>query len=325
MPEIHLFERSTREARRLLGTGAPVFLLVDPQEYHGPHLPLANDALVAAGLARDIHARLAESHPDWPLLVTSDLGVGSGTVPHPASRSVPFREVRRLVVESCRALTALGAQRVVVMTFHGDPMHNVALQAGVTWLRRRGVPALAPMNAILRWLMAVTPAEAEAVLAHVGDPAERRAMAAEIHTDFHAGFGETSLTMYYAPEAVASDYQDVPPCPAITPERRLAAASRLAARLGRDSLAAELRFLSFAQGWFDLRPFPGYTGRPHLASAAAGAALAGILADRLATEAEAVLERGATPTPASLTWLEALSLSGRLFGGGLGTAREAVE
>ena len=36
----------------LLATGAPVFLCVNPVEYHGPHLSLHNDRLISEGVAR---------------------------------------------------------------------------------------------------------------------------------------------------------------------------------------------------------------------------------------------------------------------------------
>src|SRR5260370_37827125 len=138
------------QARALLAAGAPVFLPVNPVEYHGPHLSLHNDGLVSRGLARDIHAVLAQSEGDWPCLVTSDLEVGVDPCPGPGTRATPFRQVRSLVLEACRRLVELGAQRVVLVTFHGGPMQQIAPHARVRAMRAHGVRAPAPLNLLLR-------------------------------------------------------------------------------------------------------------------------------------------------------------------------------
>ncbi|HEY4219853.1 MAG TPA: hypothetical protein VGO62_00890, partial [Myxococcota bacterium] len=62
-PIIDVNDLPHSEARRALSSGAPVFLLVNPVEFHGPHLPLHNDELIALGLARDLHERLFGAHP----------------------------------------------------------------------------------------------------------------------------------------------------------------------------------------------------------------------------------------------------------------------
>ena len=70
---ISLLDLCPDDARAALATGAPVYLSINPVEYHGPHLSLHNDGLISAGLIGDLHGRLQKSHPDWPLLVAPDL------------------------------------------------------------------------------------------------------------------------------------------------------------------------------------------------------------------------------------------------------------
>jgi hypothetical protein len=151
-------------ARALLAGGAPVFLPVNPVEYHGPHLSLHNDALISRGLAGLAHAAWS---PDAPFLVTADLEVGVDPVPGPGTQERPFIEVRDRVKTACAALAALGAQRVVLATFHGAPQHTQALQAGVRALRNAGVPAYAPMATLLRTQMGFTPDDLADVWAQV--------------------------------------------------------------------------------------------------------------------------------------------------------------
>jgi len=357
------------DARRLLSTGAPVFLTVNPVEFHGPHLSLHNDRLVSTGMARELHARWAGARPEWPFLLADDLEMGVEPCPGPGTRAHGLPEVRAAVERACAALADLGARRVVILTFHGSPLHGLAVQAGVDLLLSRGVRALAPFHVVLRALTRVShsspaaagpgrrrpcraadpdvdgghprlpPASAPlstampslrrearnpslteleepgplgAALDTIADPRERKEMARDLALDFHAGFFETSVALHYAPETVSPRHVDLPPCPPFRPHAGVAAASRLADRLGRAELARELRFAAAALAWIALRPFPGYTGRPHLANAAAGAVFARHMVDLYEREARAVIEDGAPPPRPILTWLGGLTLGGRL-------------
>ena len=49
------FDVPYRDARHYLASGAPVYLGVNSVECHGPHVPLHNDRLISAGIARDMH------------------------------------------------------------------------------------------------------------------------------------------------------------------------------------------------------------------------------------------------------------------------------
>jgi creatinine amidohydrolase len=314
-PSIELLEKSHEEARRLVATGAPVFLTVNPVEYHGPHLSLHNDRLVSRGLARDLHAGLAGTHPEWPLLFAADLEVGVGPCRGLGTRHVPFKTVRALVLEACRALAELGAQRVVLMSFHGAPLHSLAVQAGVDFLRAHGVRALAPFHIVLRELVHFEgdPAQEFADgLAPVADATRRAQVAALLHQDFHAGFFETSMAMHYAPGSVSACHRELPPCPGYAPHPRLVAAARAARLLGRKELARELDFAAIGQAWGELDPFPGYTSHPALASAESGAAFARHILARYVPAALAVLDAGAAPPAPVMTWVNAVSAGGRL-------------
>ncbi len=315
---IPLFELPHCEARRLLQTGAPVYLTVNPVEYHGPHLSLHNDRLVSAGLLCDLHARLSVRHPDWPLLLASDLEVGVEPCCGPGTRHSRYALTRELVLESCRALAELGAQRVVLMTFHGAPLHNLALDAGVRLLRARGVLAVAPFNLVLSTLTRLDRLDRTrfaAAFAHIVDDTERATLLAEMALDFHAGFFETSVALHYAPQSVSPVHTALPPCsplPMGLPSRLLRLAARVMRSLNREELAGELAFAASGLGWYALRPFPGYTGHPHHATAAAGAHFVRFMLDEMAPAVEAVLAgRASSPAPI-MRWLVSLSLGGRI-------------
>ena len=307
-----LFDLPHDEATRLLRSGAPVYLTINPVEYHGPHLSLHNDRLISLGLVRELHARLAARHPEWPLLVASDLEIGVEPCPGIGTRATRFTITRELVIDACRALVDLGASRVALMTFHGAPLHNLAIEAGVELLTEHGVRAIAPFNLVLREMLTLDSARYSGAFAHVDDASEREAMLRDLRFDFHAGFFETSMALHYAPESVSLKYRELPPCPMIVPDPPFDYAARIARRMGRAELAGELELAAVGRGWFAMRPFYGYTGRPHRASAEAGAWFARAILDRYEPLVEAVFDgRDRSPRPI-MSWAAAVSFGGRL-------------
>jgi len=308
---ISLFDVPHQEARRLVCSGAPVYLTINPVEYHGPHLSLHNDRLISFGLAREVHEALAKTN-DWPFVVGADLEIGVEPCPGPGSRRTPFGVARHLVLEACRAVAELGATRVIIMTFHGAPLHNVAIEAGVELLRAAGVRAIAPFNGLLQEMLFLDASKFAEAFAHIEDASERSQMMSALANDFHAGFFETSMALHYAPESVAPDYTSLPPCADVRPDAKFSLDARVARALGRDTLARELMFAAEGMGWNALRPFPGYTGRPHRATAQAGAVFAREIVRRYVAGIEDVFAgRAQSPTPI-MRWAATLSLGGRI-------------
>jgi creatinine amidohydrolase len=299
-------------AREALDTGAPVFLFVNPVEYHGPHLSLHNDHLVSVGLARDLHARLAARDHGLPFLSAGELEIGVEPTRGLGSRYAPFEVAQKVVREACRSLAELGARRVVLMTFHGDPLHNMALEAGVVALAELGVRALSPFNAVLRELVAADASAYEGALDHIEDRALRKEMLRDLHLDFHAGFFETSMTLRYAPESVDPSYVRLPPCSTIKPNVLADNASKIARLSGREVLAKELALAAFGLGWKTLDPFPGYTGHPAQATARAGAYFAERILDVYEGLVRDVLYGEARSPEPIMTWTSKLTLGGRV-------------
>jgi creatinine amidohydrolase len=309
------FDEDDDDVRRALAAGAPAYLPVNPIEYHGPHLSLENDHHVSVGLARDLHTALTPLHDGAPPRLAHDLGVGVDPVPGPGTIAVSMGEVARRVEGACRWLADNGAKRVVLVTFHGSPLHAVALEAGVSLLRRRGVHAFSPLNLVLEELLDVDASRYADAFSHITDPELRRAIAGGLAQDFHGGFFETSMALHYAPDTVRPCYLDVPPCPSFRASPAAVAAARIAETVGARRLAREVALVGEGLAWFALRPFPGYTGSPHLASAAAGAAFAREIVARYADVGRDVLSgRRRSPRPI-LGWLPVATLGGRLGGG----------
>ena len=102
---MQLFDLPHVEAVRRLRAGATVWLTVDLVEYHGPHLPLHTDRLLARGLARDLSARMGEGDP----LFAEDLEVGVDLHARTGHAAGGLR--RRAPVGARRVPRARGARR----------------------------------------------------------------------------------------------------------------------------------------------------------------------------------------------------------------------
>jgi creatinine amidohydrolase len=307
-----LFDLPHAEAKALVERGEPVYLPVNPVEYHGPHLSLLNDHFVSMGIVRDLHARLARD-PSVEPLVAPELGIGVDPCPGRGTRATPFREALTLVREAVRALCELGARKIVFVTFHGAPLHGVVLDEGIEECRRHGARGVSPLALVMtRMLELDDPGRFAAAVAHVSDARTRDELMRRMPLDFHAGFLETSLALHYAPHTVSPIHRALAPCPEPTPDAGLLTLSRAMRRLGRHGWARELAFVAEGKGWYALRPFPGYTSAPALATAEAGAVFAAMLADETAPVVRDVLYEGAEPPRPILRWLRAVTLDGRV-------------
>jgi creatinine amidohydrolase len=303
------------QARKMLRLGAPAYLCVNPVEYHGPHLSLHNDRLVSAGLARDLHARVRRARPDWDFVLAGDLELGVDPVPGPGSRHSSYRTVRDSTWEAARALVELGARRIVIVTFHGAPLHNLALDAVVRWLDQLGVAAVAPFADVMRSQLDLDASRFKAAAAHLS-PSGQDQVLGDLKLDFHAGFFETSVALHYAPESVDPTWRELPPCPPIPQDAAFLWAADRADSLGMPVFAAELRFAAAGRGWAAMRPFRGYTGHPAMAAASAGKVFADAIIDLWEPIVMPVLLREKSAERPPFRWVLPATLWGMLPTGG---------
>ena len=226
-------------------------------EQHGPHLPLATDALINEGIVR---AALPLVAPPAVLLVLPALAVGN------SPEHARFRgtlAIRDTTVADCwtdigRSVARAGVRKLVIVNSHGGQRSLVDLVA----VRLRAELSMLVVRANY-FALGVPPGLFDSVrLAH----------------DIHGGEIETSLMLHLAPELVRRDrlenFSGLP--------QRLAETNRL--------LGAEK---PIGIGWLaeDLHP-AGVCGDASRADAAKGARYLEHLAERLAA---LVAETAATP------------------------------
>jgi creatinine amidohydrolase len=309
---IYLSEIPNEEAGALVATGAPVIVFFNPVEYHGPHLPLDTDSLLSFGAISETYNRMRDEGTEWPLLIYSTLRVGCGAVPTRGTVHHRYREVRRMMLDTCRGLRTLGAKRVILMTFHGEPHHNLAIDDGVKLLRSWGIQAMAPMNVIMTESVEMKIADYDSVFATIPDERERTICRDTFSADFHAGFFETSLMLHWRPEAVGKAWKSVPPCPPLGSMPLLRRIAGFFRARGRENTAREIEFAEIGILWSKIRPVLGYTGRPALANAEAGRLFAERMTALISKAILGYFVKQIPPPEPIWKWIRVLSLGARI-------------
>jgi len=315
---VALAEVHRDEARRLIRSGAIVYVFVNPIENHGPHLPLNTDFMISDGLMERIHPVICQAMPEIPqtALIYPPLPLGSSPASGVGTVATSYLVLRKILRATARSLVGLEAKRVVFLTFHGGPLHNLAIESAVKILSANGVRALSPLNLILELMLDYKPGHFREAMLAIPNVADREMIDNSLGSDVHGGFFETSLMLSIKSDSVMQDRRNVPDCPAIKPDPAVMFASKAFHFFGAKRLAKEFAFIADAIGWMRLKPFPGYTGYPRLASREVGDIFVQDIVDRyvaaLVTTFKGDREASLQFTRAPFRWLIALSLFGLL-------------
>ena len=175
-----LGELSWTDAAAARDRGALVLLPIGSTEAHGPHLPLATDAILSDELAhragealerKDLEVLIA---PTLSYAITDYASEFAGTV------SLAPATALALVSDVCASLIQQGFQRVCLVNSHLEPAHVTSLKEACAQVRERtGVTVAFPDQLDRRWARTLT------------DEYKRGAC--------HAGSYETSLVLAARP------------------------------------------------------------------------------------------------------------------------------
>lgn len=247
-----------------------LFLFINPTEYHGPHLPLANDFLISRGLAEQLAPRLQKAGLTKQFVAGPLINLGLDPTPGAGTIATSAARFDAYLAQFARKLPLLGVKRVVIMTFHGAPRHNHAIQRFINRLGESGIKAINPLNLLLSRMLTYQPGDFAAALEPVRDEAVRATLSQKLGHDYHGGFFETSLTLALSESSVDPQHKNLPDCPVVEIPAWQRAAIHGIRSLGQDSAARELTFAAEAMAWLNLNPFPGYTSMPRFANRKSG-------------------------------------------------------
>jgi creatinine amidohydrolase len=178
--------------------GSTVVWPLGAVEQHGPHLPLATDALFADRVVDAVLAELPADLPIWRLPLQS-LGFSPEHHGFPGTLSLPAALLIELVVAVGSDLEAAGFRRLVLLNAHGG-------QIGLLEAAARQLRTIRPDLAVLPCFLWRGP---EGLADLIPEPERSQGL--------HAGLAETSLMLHLAPELTGDDLRPDGPGPANLP------------------------------------------------------------------------------------------------------------
>lgn len=296
------------ELKNLFEHGSPLFLPVNPVEYHGPHLSLANDFVIARGVSKTFfELSLKPLNPKWEYLEAAPIHLGVDPAAGPGSQYTSMRDLTAILTEVGKRYAKLGCKKIVVATFHGAPAHNAAIEHAMENWEKVGIRSMNLMAVVLERAIEETQQEKEEILALIPDQKMRDMARDRLDGDFHGGFFETSLALRFAPETVSKNYTDIEPCPKLVLSDTQKKVLKGLVQFGFHRKAKEMEFAFLGLNWMKIKPFPGYSGHPAASSAAAGEMLFKKILPYYAAEARRVFDEGRSRTKPVLAWVTKLT------------------
>lgn len=303
-----------------------VLLAVSPTEIHGPHLPLQTDWFLAAEAARTAAEQVLARLPEYDALIAPTINLGSDVIPLPGSVAVRPRVLKGLVEDVGNSLVKAGFRYVAVLSGHGGPRHNAAIELACRRVNRRhrGAQMFSPTAELILYIL----------LGEFQKDLKERCQGilpeADLDrlwpSDVHAGALETSLGLLFMPDQVRPGFESLPPVvfgadrdpKAAFSRRFFKAAGRLVSLFsGPDGMLMRLFFDNLCEsallwGGPPSAEMPLYAGFPALASKELGRAYTDMIAERGAAVVEDVIAGRRTAadtlTPLSRSLLMRLSI-----------------
>jgi creatinine amidohydrolase len=152
-------------------------------EQHGPHLPLATDALFSERILSSVLSELAPNAPIWSL-PTQSIGFSPEHSGFPGTLSLSSRLLTQLIIEVGTQLCTQGVKRLVLFNAHGG-------QIGLLQAAARELRVQSPSMAILPCFLWSGVPGLDALI-----PKD------ELQGGLHAAQAETSLMLALEPQLV---------------------------------------------------------------------------------------------------------------------------
>ena len=207
-----------------------IFIPISPIEEHGPHLPLGVDAFNARFFAEELAERLTEKRPDWTVVLTPLLPLGTNVFKYIGSIHIRQRAMRDVVTDFASSLARYGFSYFVIFSFHGGPGHIVALEEASRKVSKRfGVKMISLTGGLAyKFLSGGFTPEIERYLSKPLTQEERELF----KKDIHAGWWETAMMMKAKPNLVDECYKELEPVTIDIRKMRANSAERAGRGLG---------------------------------------------------------------------------------------------
>ena len=161
---------------------SPIAILpLGAHEYHGPHLPLETDTIIAEGIARRLHEALGDDS-NILMLEADPIGYSIEHSDREGTRSLAYQEAIEGWLDVASGLADSGIRKLILLNAHGGNSPLLTIVATEARIRFR------MLCVATSWTRFGIPTDVVAA----GDKA----------TDIHGGDIETSVMLALAPERV---------------------------------------------------------------------------------------------------------------------------
>ncbi len=246
-----------------------------PVEFHGAHLPLSTDLVLAESFSRAGTEQFLAENTDWHALVYPVIPLGADCVPHPGSVAVSYRLVASMAMNVGTHFIRHGFSNIAFVSGHGGFNHDRALERAARKLnrryRKRDVRVVAPLGPAMfkLWGSGIR----DEISLRIGRELDLKEE--DFLYEVHGGCWETSMVLAHYPERVTGAYRSTPdylPAKKTWVRLLLGLLQRILPRRYSDRMEEmkDLMHLSISWFWGDTKA--GYLGFPSKAAPDVGQA-----------------------------------------------------
>jgi creatinine amidohydrolase len=197
--------------------GEPLLIPIGVIEQHGLQLPLATDVYGAHVWSSLVKAELAKNGLPCQIAPPFYFGMTTSTAMFPGSVNVKPESMVAILTDILESYASWGFRRQFIINHHGDAHHLGAIVRVIELLRDQNISATYVLCGLRRDALdrgyqttfakpfPLTEAEVLNVLDSETTAAARERLTRSPHLDVHAGEGETSLIMRWAPDTLPTD------------------------------------------------------------------------------------------------------------------------
>lgn len=195
-----------------LDRGRTVFLLTFGNlEEHGPHLPVGSDYFQAIAFRDGVVQQLSKAHPDHTFVIAPVVPLGEGGAndvagqpEHLGTFHVRFETLRNVAIDLGSAIAQQGFGTILLVHFHGNPLHSVALNDAAAYVSDRYKARMVNLTSLVFGEQGLY--SSSVMEKHLGKGWNER-----IGFESHAGAAETSANLAIRPQLVKPDYKRLSP------------------------------------------------------------------------------------------------------------------
>lgn len=197
-----LINKITRKEIEKIDKKNTILILgIAPIEQHGIHLPIGTDNYLTDMWINDSAKQLEEKH-NYNILTTPIIPIGCSDLSgFYGDIHISQKLLYKLVFSILSQIARWDIKNIIIISAHADPKHQIAIEEACIDINKKyGEIAFSPMGAIF---------SNDKVGLTLNQTPEVSSLLKKYGSDFHAGWIETSLMLYYNKHLVNQNYKNI--------------------------------------------------------------------------------------------------------------------